>query len=440
MSIDEKKLSDFFTNLDEWLVKTRRKLHQYPEVGWTEYFTTYLIVESLKEIDEDFTLYIGKDALVSEERMGVPSNEVLTKAEERARSLGVPEKLMEKMEGGHTGVVAQLDTGKPGPHVAFRFDIDALPILESEADSHGPTAKAFRSCNEGEMHACAHDGHATIGLGLARFISEVKDQLSGKITLLFQPAEEGSRGALSMVEKGWLDEIDYFMSGHIGVKPMEIGYVAATCAGFLATTKINASFSGKSAHAGIAPQEGKNALLAAASATVHLHGITRHSSGGTRINVGKIEAGRGRNIIADRGYLELETRGDTTELNQFMVEEGKRILNSTASLFNVDVKVDIVGEGIGADCDSYWIEKVKDVCKNKGGITHVIPEVRINGSEDATYMIRRVQQNGGKATYMIFGTPLAAGHHHPQFDYDERVLTVGVETFGRMLLNLQEGE
>jgi aminobenzoyl-glutamate utilization protein A len=431
---NEDAWNQFLLLQKEELKKWRRDLHQHPEVGWTEYRTTFLLGEELTSLG--FRLSLGKDALVSDERMGVPSDDVLSVAEKGALEEGVPESWIEKMKGGHTGLVAQWDTGREGPHIALRFDIDALPIVESTQDTHFPQQEGFRSIHNGSMHSCAHDGHATIGIGLARFIQHFQDELNGRFTLLFQPAEEGSRGAKSMVEKGWLDDINYFMTGHIGIKSLHIGDVVATTSGFLATSKINVTFRGKSAHAGVEPQEGNNALLAAAAASLHLHGISRHSDGATRINVGKLVAGNGRNIIADTGRIELETRGETTELNQYMVKEAKRIIQSVADLYHVQAELEVVGEGIGAESDQLWISLVEKACEPSKNIKRIIPHIEAGGSEDATYMMNRVQDKGGKATYMVFGTPLASGHHHPQFDYDEDVLGIAVETLGRLITHL----
>ncbi len=114
------------------------------------------------------------------------------------------------MKGGFTGVVATLDTGKPGPTIAFRVDIDALPILESAANSHVPSQLGFRSKHEGAMHACGHDSHAAIGLGLAQQLMERKEMLKGKIKIIFQPAEEGARGGSVIAESSHLDDVDFF--------------------------------------------------------------------------------------------------------------------------------------------------------------------------------------------------------------------------------------
>jgi aminobenzoyl-glutamate utilization protein A len=434
--ISSQALSSFIQVWKEQLTQWRRDLHQYPEVGWTEYRTTFTIGNVLSAFG--FTLAVGKDALVSSERMGVPPEDTLAECEARARLEGVSEAWLEKMKGGHTGLVAQWDTGRAGAHLAFRFDIDALPIQEARDESHIPEQEGFRSVHEGEMHACAHDGHAAIGLGVAAFIHTFADQLTGKFTLLFQPAEEGCRGARAMVAKGWLDDADYFLSGHIGIRSLPVGMLVATTSGFLATTKIDATYKGKSAHAGVEPQKGKNALLAVAAAALHLHGISRHADGATRMNVGRISAGSGRNMIADYGKIELETRGETTEINQFMVEETRRILRAVADMYDVEVELGIVGEGYGAESDDAWISIVEQACADSQSVNRVIPRMDVGASEDVTYMMRRVQENGGLANYMIFCTPLKEGHHNPKFDYREEVLPVAVEVMCRLIAACQK--
>ncbi|EGL81754.1 amidohydrolase [Caldalkalibacillus thermarum TA2.A1] len=433
-SISYQDWQQFFQEIESKLLRWRRDLHQYPEVGWTEYRTTYWLGQELVQLG--YKLSVGKEALVSKARMGVPEPEVLKQAENRALAEGVPLEWIKRMEGGHTGLVACWETGRPGPHFAFRFDIDALPIDEGKEDGHFPYQEGFRSRYRGQMHACAHDGHAAIGLGLASWIACFNKVLNGSYTLLFQPAEEGSRGAKAMVEKGWLDDVDYFVAGHIGLQPLNIGDVVATTSGFLATSKLNVFFHGKAAHAGVEPEQGKNALLAAATAALHLQAIPRHSQGATRLNVGKLVAGKGRNIIPDQAFMEIETRGETTELNRYMVREAKRIIQAAAHMYDVQLEIVEVGEGLGGESDKEWVDIVQKACRNAIYVQHVLPHLQAGGSEDATYMMRRVQERGGKATYMVFGTPLPAGHHHPCFDFDERVLMVAVETLGRCILQL----
>lgn len=412
----------------------RRTFHQKPELGFTEYVTTYLIGKEL--INLGFTVHLGKDALESTERMGVPPQEYLVLQEERAMKEGVEKSWLDKMKGGHTGLVAIFDTGKPGPHVAFRFDIDALPIKESDDPHHLPKREGFRSQYESVMHACGHDGHAAIGLGVASFLSAYKDRLSGKFTLLFQPAEEGGRGAKAMVKKGWLENVDYFASGHIGIRDTKLGRVYATTQSFLASSKFNVTYKGIAAHAGLEPEKGKNALLAAAAASLHLYNIPRHSEGATRINVGKLQGGAGRNIIADEAHLEMETRGETTLINQYMQKEALRILKASGDLYGVETRIDMVGETVEAACDPEWIQWLKDVGGESPYISEIHDGLPLKASEDVTYMINEVQNQGGKATYMVFGTTLKNGHHHHRFDYEEGVLNVAVDALARLILKL----
>lgn len=134
------------------------------------------------------------------------------------------------------------------------------------------------------------------------------------------------RGAHAMVESGIVDDVDYMLGAHFGFKMRKTGTVACNVTGFLATSKYDARFQGVPAHAGAAPEQGKNALLAAACATLNLHAISRHSAGASRINVGRLDAGSGRNVIGDKALLCLETRGATSEINAFMETEAQRII------------------------------------------------------------------------------------------------------------------
>ncbi|QSS99689.1 amidohydrolase [Pontibacillus sp. ALD_SL1] len=411
------------TILKNW----RRTLHQQPELGFLEYRTTFTIGKELESLG--FTLHIGQDALRSESRKGVPSKLELEKHEAEAIEWGVEPTWMELMEGGHTGLVATWDTGKPGKHSAFRFDIDALPIQETHDSTHLPSKEGFHSKVDGAMHACGHDGHTAIGIALAHFIRKNSESLSGTFTLLFQPAEEGGRGAKAMTDKGWLQNVDEFYTGHIGIHSMPVGTIAASVEGFLASSKLNVTYKGRSAHAGMNPEEGKNALLAAATASTQLYTIPRHSAGASRINVGKLQAGAGRNVIADRGYLELETRGETGAIQDFVYAEATRMIRSVGDLYDVATEVEEVGETSSFECSQEAVDAVQARCIGSPVIQEILPVTAVSGSEDASFMVNEVQQQGGVATYMLFGTRLAFGHHHPSFDFDEEVLPVALETY-----------
>jgi aminobenzoyl-glutamate utilization protein A len=135
--------------------------------------------------------------------------------------------------------------------------------------------------------------------------------------------------------------------------------------------------------------------------------------------------------------LELETRGESEELNRYMVGEAKRIIRAAACLYDVEEDIEIVGEATDATCDEEWISIVEQACASSQAIARVLPRAHFGVSEDATFMINRVQQQGGKATYLLFGSPIVEGHHHPKFDYQEEVLSIAIETLSRLIQHCQ---
>lgn len=419
---------------DEWLAgmaAVRREIHAYPEPGWAEYRTAALAAQRLSDLG--FEVATGRRACRSEARMGVPVAETLRLEEERALRDGVDPFWLKRMEGGHTAVVGVLRGGKPGPVTALRFDMDCVEVAESGGPGHAPQTMGFASRRPGLMHACGHDGHIAIGLGVAERLAGRAGGLAGEVRLLFQPAEEGCRGARSMVEAGWLDDADYLFCGHIGLKSRTLGEIVASAGSFLSTAKLDATFRGKAAHAGEAPEQGGNALLAACAAALHLHGISRHGGGPTRINVGLLEGGSGRNVVPAEARMKLETRGGTEALNDYMVAETRRILEASAQLYGVSCEVETVGQGVEAEGDPALIPAISRACAGIAAVRTVVPTIAFGASEDATHMMRRVRERGGKAAYMLFGSPLAEGHHHPSFDFDERVMGIAAELLVRLV-------
>lgn len=418
--------------LKDKLTAVRRDVHQHPETGWTEFRTSSFIIKELQFLG--FSVFFGRDIVNEEYRLGVPAADSLTDCQERAIREGADPKLVQAMTGGFTGVVAVLDTGRVGKTVAFRFDIDSNDAVEARENVHRPAAEGFASEHSKAMHACGHDGHVAIGLGLARLLAAHKDELHGKIKLIFQPAEEGVRGAYAMVNAGIVDDVDYFFSGHIGFKATCDNTIIARTDGFLATTKLNAEFRGVSAHAGAAPEEGKNALLAAAQAAISLNTIARHSGGASRINVGVLNAGTGRNVVPDYAELKLETRGENTEVNHFMVDEAERILRACAAMYDVELKTSIVGSAPSCVSDVELGKKVAELIKEKCDYAEVIENAHIGCSEDCSYFMERVQERGGRALFMMYGTRIAAGHHNDHFDFNEDCLWRAAAALGELAL------
>lgn len=426
------------TDIFNKLTAMRRKFHRFPEVGFTEFITTYEIYKTLAQ--KNFKLYLGDDVLVRSARVGVPNRESLQYSYERALNYGVPKDFLEQIKDGTTGVIATLDTGIAGPHFAARFDIDGLPITESKDKDHEPNQHGFESEHLGEMHACGHDGHITSGLFLAEYISDNKEKLKGKFTIIFQAAEESVRGAKSVVEKGWLDDVDYFFSSHLGIRNLPVGTVSATTTDFLASSKFDVQFTGKSAHAGVEPNAGNNALLAASSAALNLNAIARHGNGSTRINVGTMKAGSGRNVVADTAFMEIETRGETTELNHYMYDKSKTVIQAAADMYENYVVITDMGEAPSIQCSETLIDVVKEATKDNQFITDLKKVLPLGASEDVTMMMERVIEKNGKATYMLFPYELKYGHHHPKFDLDESVLHVAVSAYIDIVNHLMKND
>lgn len=411
--------------LEKQLIHWRRDFHQYPEQGFLEMRTASIVASIVESLG--FNLQLGKEVMKEDECMGKP-DAAKTKAHVAwAKENGAVERFLPYFEEGFTGVVATLDTKRPGPTVTFRVDMDALPILESDVAEHTPVSLGFRSTAEGSMHACGHDAHTSIGLGLATLVAEKQDELNGVIKIIFQPAEEGTRGAKAMARAGVVEDTDFFIASHIGTGVPQHHFVAANN-GFLATTKLNIMFTGKAAHAGGEPEVGKNALLAAASAALNMHAICRHSGGDSRINVGELHAGSGRNIIPNHATLIAETRGENSDVNNYMKEQVDNIVKGAAQMYGIDYTIETAGEAVSCKCSDDLAEQLADIAQQHAFIKHVdVTSVANAGSEDATYFMEAVQKQGGQATYCIFGTDLAAGHHHERFDINEDTLLPAVE-------------
>ena len=132
--------------------------------------------------------------------MGVADEAELERQYARAKAQGADPEFLPATRGGMTGVIGILRCGE-GPTLAMRFDIDALGVVEASESTHRPACEGWASMNEGFMHACGHDGHTAIGLAVAKVLMAIRENLHGTIKLIFQPAEEGVRGAKSIVEK-----------------------------------------------------------------------------------------------------------------------------------------------------------------------------------------------------------------------------------------------
>ncbi|WP_458209253.1 amidohydrolase [Haladaptatus sp. NG-SE-30] len=404
------------------LVELRRDLHAHPESGWKEFRTTAIVAEELD--DGDFTLHLGTDAVAGNERLGVPPEDEVRTAIERARREGAPETYLDRMDG-ITGLVAEKTYGDgTGPVVGVRVDMDALERTEAQDDDHRPAREGFASTHPNEMHACGHDGHTAIGVGVARELDE-HGGFDGTVKLFFQPAEEGGRGGLPMSETALLDDVDHFVAIHLGLG-FETGTVVAAYDRPLSNAKLDVTFEGEPSHAGGAPEEGRNALQAATTAIQNCYAIPRHSDGVTRINVGQVHSPNPQNIIPEHVAMRVEVRGGSAELNEYMLDRARQIVSAAADMHDVSVETGLYGKTTTFTADDDITAVVADAARDVDGVSEVVERDEIGGSEDASYLIRRVQENGGEATYVGIGASNPYGHHTARFDIEEESLDIGV--------------
>ena len=413
------------------MIETRRKLHKHPEIAWTEFLTTQVIVNRVRELG--FKTVLG-EALFNKDAVLGREPAVVEAAMARSLKLGMDKKLLDEMQG-YTGCLAIWETGRPGPVTALRFDIDCVNVEEN----HDKTNEAFRGGFDSEcaglMHACGHDAHAAMGLAVAHWIHDNADSLCGTIKIIFQPAEEGTKGACGIAASNNLDDVDYLVGAHIGVAA-HLHEVAIIRSGFLSTTKMNVSFTGVPAHAGAAAELGRNALMAACSASMQVMGIARHGQGDTSVNIGTLRAGEGRNVVPVHASIEMEVRGKTAAINQYMQETAERMIRGSAESYGVQYKIDVMGKAESVACDEDLSDMVTEAAQSVEGVTRVFDIVGCTGSEDCSLLINKVQSHGGKAAFFFYGCN-NHGHHKGNFEIqDTESMPVGLEVFLKMIERL----
>jgi aminobenzoyl-glutamate utilization protein A len=410
----------------------RRILHRVPELGWCEFVTTAYVREQLSRMQLDDITW-GEALLPSVARLGIPAPCVTERARALAADRGVPRSELDAMAGTGTGVVAELRGKGGGPTIAVRVDMDALPIGESDGSEHFPRKEGFASEVPGQMHACGHDGHVAIGLGVAQALADLRDRLPGTVRLLFQPAEEGTRGGIAFVEAGWLKDVDVLFTFHLsGLSGLRTGAFSSGVAELLSTIKFDISLHGRAAHFASAPDKGRSALIAASAIALLSQSLPRRPGARALINVGRLEAGTARNVVPEHGELQMEVRAETDELTTDLFERVGRLSRGIGEGLEVTTATTVVGRTPAADSDPSLASVVASVGEAMG--LHHIEGLTMEASDDASAMMRAVQERGGVATYAKVGTDLAGGNHTPEFDFDERALPTAVELIVRSVL------
>lgn len=414
------------------LIDDRRALHRRPEVGFCEIETASYIYTRLNELldtDAGDAILLGDDVIDVDAIPGLTQEELDLNAE-RARKEGTPEDHVELFSGGRTGIVADIAGNREGPTVGLRTDIDGLGVSESEDEEHLPAREGFSSTNPNVMHACGHDGHVAVALELIRRLVEDRD-FPGKFRIIFQPAEEGVRGAM-VTKESVTEDVDIMLGMHLGLG-LEAGEVGAGTHGQLATEKTQVVFTGAQAHAAMSPERGRNALLAACSAALTLHSLPQRGDANTRLNVGTLNAGSGLNIIANRAEMKVEYRADDRDVLADLKERFAGVIEGAARAYGVESEIIPLGRATTLVCDQPVIDSAMKALEGIEGVDKSHETVLFAASDDVSIFIERVQDQGGVGTFLIVGCSSPGAHHSGTFDIDESSLPIAVDWIEKML-------
>ena len=388
----------FILPFHDWLVELRRDLHQIPELGYREHQTASRICRELDQLEVPYQTAVGQ-----------------------------------------TGVVARLKAETGGPLVAYRADMDALPLEEAHDVS-------YKSRHEGMMHACGHDGHVTIALGIMRWLKEQEWQRkgSGEIIFFFQPAEEGGAGAKAMLGTGLFDRepVKAIFAGHMNpelpVGRVELIYGTAHAA----TNTIGIRIKGKGGH-GAAPHLCIDPIVAGAHLLTQLQTFTSRSLcplDSAVLTIGEFHAGTAENIIPEEAQLKGTLRTLTPEVRRQAVRRIEEMVRSLDLAFGVTTTFKNI-EGYPAQInDTAMVDHLKN-CVNEvlGADAAYIARPRM-GAEDFAYFC---QKWPGAMAGLGCHDPAKGFEfalHSPHFAMDERVLDVGVRLMGHALLQFIEKE
>ena len=379
----------YFQNMVEELRQIRRDLHKIPELGLKEYKTSAYIREKLE---------------------GFGITELETWLE--------------------TGVVAVIRGKGKGQAVAFRADMDALPVTEQ-------TGCDFTSEHVGCMHACGHDGHVTVLLGFAKYLQEHKDELENDVVLIFQPAEEGPGGAQLLVDAGLFEKhpVRCIIGCHIFPQVPQ-GKVACRKGAMMARNgEVDVHIYGESAH-GAQPQLGHDAVLAAGAVITGLHTILSRNVSPLDSGVltfGAIHGGEACNIIAKEVKLEGTMRAFSDEAYETMTKRVQEVASGIAAGYGCKGEAVFRHMYRVVDNDSKLVELLQEVA---GDNYEETPPYML--AEDFSLYLQKVP---GMFFFLGSGNE-EKGYihslHSAQFQFDEEILALGVETYAKLLKKLAE--
>lgn len=368
--------------LRDELVERRRDLHRHPELAFEEFRTAGIVAEELNKLGLEVQTGVGK-----------------------------------------TGVIGVLEGDQDGPTVLVRADMDALPILEENETDYASTVP-------GKMHACGHDAHTTIALGVAKLYAQQREHIAGRIKFVFQPAEEIVAGARAMIEDGALENprpdvslgLHLWNSMPLGVLGIAEGPVMAGSSVFKIT------LTGQGGHAA-APHTTIDPVICAAHIITALQTIvSRNVDPQERavLSTTMLKASDADNIIPEKVEVSGTFRTFTDEVRDLIEQRIGEIVNGIAQAMGCTADIAIRHGTIPTVNHPDVVTKVRARFEEMMPDTELLTDERTMGSEDVAYFMKDVP-----GMYFFVGSAneergLNYGHHHPRFDFDEDVLPLAV--------------
>ena len=371
----------------QWLSETRRDFHMHPEISRQEKRTTRRIAEILKAYDCEVQLFDDM-----------------------------------------TGAVGIIRGAEDGPTIGLRADIDALPIQELNDIP-------YKSKNPGAMHACGHDAHATIMLGVARNImaSGLQSKLKGNVKIFFQPAEERIAGAKAMIERGVLENprVDRVIAGHVA-PDLQVGSVGVFRGlGYASADMFELNITGRGTH-GARPEDGNDPIVAGAHFVTTIQSIVARNIKPTDaavVTVGKFTSGDVSNVIPETAQLQGSIRALSAEVRQQLIERLQEIAAGLGKTFGVDSQF-ILHEGVPPlENDIEVADFLFEISKDVLGEENVSYRPPAMGSEDFSYFTEERPSAIMRLGCSNSEKDLVRSLHSPYFDIDEKVLEVSVAIF-----------
>lgn len=332
---------------------------------------------------------------------------------------------------GGRGVVGTLTGGRPGKTVALRADMDALPIQDEKTCE-------YRSRVPGVMHACGHDGHMAVLLGVAKLLAGMREEISGRVRFLFQHAEEViPGGARAMIEDGALDGVDAVYGIHLWT-PLPVGVVGIKEGPLMASADFfQIDIFGKGGHGGL-PHEAVDAIVIASHLIVHLQTLISRQVDPLKsgvISVGTIQGGQSFNVIAERCTLTGTVRSFASSLRRQLSERIREVAEKTCALFGATCQVTYQWGYPALVNEPVETRRVACVARKIVGEDKVRELQPVMAAEDFAYYLGKVP---GAFCFVGAGNPeknCDFPHHHPRFDFDERAMKIAAELLASAALS-----